>query len=91
MEPKSSHNIDLNVVGGHVQAQSAHVEPEIAAASISPTESVIQLDGKSFSVDMDSIDEDKVELACNDHGCALIPDDGNPHNDIRVDDIPVDD
>ena len=40
---------------------------------------------------MDSIDEEKVELACNDHGCALIPDDGNPTNDIHVDHIPIDD
>ena len=23
-----------------------------------------------------------VELACNDDGCALIPDDGNPYNDV---------
>ena len=82
VEPQSSHEIDLNVVGGHVQAHSAHVEPEIAAASVSPTESVIQVDGKSFKVDMDSIDKDKVELACNEEGCALIPDDGNPYNDI---------
>ena len=34
---------------------------------------------------MDKIDKDKVELACDESGCALIPDDGNPHNDIDVD------
>ena len=33
---------------------------------------------------MDKIDKDKVELACDDSGCALIPDDGNSHNDILV-------
>mmetsp|Transcript_40322 Transcript_40322/g.52799 ORF Transcript_40322/g.52799 Transcript_40322/m.52799 type:complete len:144 (+) Transcript_40322:1058-1489(+) len=33
---------------------------------------------------MDEIDPDAVELACDDDGCALIPDDGNPYNDIIV-------
>ena len=32
------------------------------------------------------IDKDKVELACDKKGCALIPDDGNPHNDIIPED-----
>ena len=33
---------------------------------------------------MDAIDPFAVELACNDDGCVLIPDDDNPHNDIIV-------
>ena len=31
----------------------------------------------------DAINADAVELACNEEGCALIPDDGNPYNDIH--------
>jgi len=33
---------------------------------------------------MDAIDPLAVELACNDDGCVLIPDDANPENDIIV-------
>ena len=33
---------------------------------------------------MDAIDPLAVELACNDDGCVLIPDDDNPQNDIIV-------
>ena len=31
---------------------------------------------------MEAIDPKAVELACNANGCALIPNDGNPLNDI---------
>ena len=34
---------------------------------------------------MKGIDVDKVELACNDDGCVLIPDDGIAENDVTVD------
>ena len=46
---------------------------------------MLQVDGESIIAPISKIDADKVELACNDFGCALIPDDGNPLNDIRVD------
>lgn len=36
---------------------------------------------------MDQIDTEKVELACDSTGCTLIPDDGNPHNDIYPDNV----
>ena len=61
-----------------------HVDPELAAAAVSPTEAVIQIDGRSIIAPIDQIDPDKLELACGLGGCALIPDDGNPHNDIIV-------
>ena len=67
-----------------MQAADAQVDPEIAAAAVSPYESVVQVDGKSHVVDMDAIDPDKVELACNEDGCVLIPDDSNPYNDLQV-------
>ena len=38
--------------------------------------------GKSFLAPMKHINPDAVELACNSGGCALVPDDGNPDNDI---------
>ena len=40
-ESKGSHNLDLNVVGGHTKPLSAQVSKEIAAAAITPTESII--------------------------------------------------
>ena len=33
---------------------------------------------------MSKVDPDKVEPACDDTGCVLIPDDGNPYNDVNV-------
>ena len=53
-------------------------------AAVSQHEAVIQVNGDSFIVPIDKINPDKVELACNDDGCALIPDDGNPYNDVLV-------
>ena len=38
--------------------------------------------GNVIVVPVSEIDPEKFELACDDTGCALIPDDGNPHNDI---------
>ena len=35
------------------------------------------------------IDVDKVELACNNDGCVLTPDDGNPQNDIAPENLPL--
>lgn len=78
----STHGIDLKATGGHVKP-AYPVDPELAAAAISPYEAVIQLDNhKVVTAPFDEIDPDKVELACNDHGCALILDDGNPYNNV---------
>ena len=77
----SSHGYPLNVVGGHVPV-SPHFNPELAAAAVSPTEAVIQVGGQSHIVHMQDINPEHFELACDDHGCALVPDDGNPHNDL---------
>ena len=82
-EHLSTHGMKLNVTGGHAET-SPYVDPELAAAAISPHEAVIQIDGESIKAPIDQIDVDKVELACDDTGCVLIPDDGNPHNDIIV-------
>ena len=71
--------------GGHVKAADPYTDPELAAAAVTPHEAVIQLNGESHVVAMHKINVDKVELACDKKGCALIPDDGNPHNDIHVD------
>ena len=81
----STHGIELNVTGGNVDVLPG-TNAELAAAAVSPTEAVIQVDGQSIIAPMDHIDPDKVELACDDTGCALIPDDGNPYNDIIVND-----
>lgn len=45
---------------------------------------MIVIDGASFLAPMEAIDPVSVELACNEKGCALIPEDGNPHNDITA-------
>lgn len=45
---------------------------------------VIVYNGEAIIAPMEHIDPDKVELACNMDGCALIPDDGDPTNDIHV-------
>ena len=39
---------------------------------------------------MEAIDPLSVELACNDDGCVLIPDDGIAENDILVSDLKAD-
>lgn len=72
----------LNKTGGHVDPANPHTRQEIAAAAVTPYDAVIQLNGETHVAPMDSIDPDKVELACDDTGCVLIPDDGNPHNDL---------
>lgn len=84
--PISSHGMELNMVGGHADVASGTAQ-ELAAAAVSSTEAVIQHDGQSFVAPIDQIDPDAVELACNDEGCALIPDDGNPYNDIVLESV----
>ena len=85
-KPVSSHGMELNMVGGHADV-AAGTAKELAAAAVSSTEAVIQHDGQSFVAPIDQIDPDAVELACNDEGCALIPDDGNPYNDIVLESL----
>ena len=82
-EPLSSHGIELYKTGGHVKP-AYDVHPELAAAAVTPHEAVIQVGKKSIKAPFEHIDTEKVELACDDKGCALIPDDGNPHNDLIV-------
>ena len=71
----------LNEVGGFADVAPG-TNPELALAAVSPTEAVVQHMGESMIVPMDQIDPKEFELACIDDGCALIQDDGNPHNDI---------
>ena len=40
----STHGIELNEVGGNVEV-APYVDPELAAAAVSPTEAIIQFDG----------------------------------------------
>jgi len=82
-DPQSTHGFALNEVGGNVQVAPC-VDAEIAAAAISPTEAIVQYEGQTFHAPIMNIDADAVELACNDGGCVLIPDDGNPYNDITA-------
>ena len=79
----SSHGIDLPVVGGNTYvAPGTH--PELAAAAVDPHNVVLNVGGESIVAPMSQVDTDKVELACNQEGCALILDDGNAYNDIQV-------
>lgn len=78
----SSHGIDIIQGGGNVYTAPG-TNAELAATAVSAHESAIQVNGNTYIVDHDEIDTNKVEVACDvDDGCALIPDDGNPHNDI---------
>ncbi len=77
----SSHGMVLLTVGGHVQVHPS-IDPMIAAAAVTQQEAVIQFEGESILAPIDQIDPSTVELACNEEGCCLIPNDGNPHNDI---------
>ena len=43
---------------------------------------MIVIDGKAFDAPMTEINPDMVELACSPKGCALIPRDDNPLNDV---------
>lgn len=43
----------------------------------------VKFDGENLLVPIHEVDPKSVELQCNDHeGCYLVPDDGNPHNDL---------
>jgi hypothetical protein len=60
------------------------MHPELAHAALDHEHVVVQVDGDSYKVDHEDINPYAVELACDQQGCALIPDDGNPYNDIVV-------
>ena len=81
-EVYNSHGINFPAVGGKVEVDPS-VHPELAAAAYTKDKAVIVNDGEAFLAPFDAIDTDAVELACNEEGCALIPDDGNPYNDIH--------
>ena len=87
-DSSSSHGFKLHVTGDGLKDSNADVHPEIAAAAVNPHEAVIQLGGKSILAPFEHIDHEKVELACNDEGCALIPDDNNPDNDLIIGEHP---
>ena len=77
--------VKLPAVGGEGQhLVDKSVDPEIAAAAYNEHATVVVHEGEAFLAKIDSIDPEKVELAGNSKGLALIPDDGNPHNDIKV-------
>ena len=42
----------------------------------------LKIDGEERLVPIDKVDPSKVELNCDGERCYLVPDDGNPHNDI---------
>jgi hypothetical protein len=81
----STHGIDLIRVGGHITVDPS-VNQKLAAAAVSPTEAVIQVNGEALVEPFSRIDVDKVELVCNDAGCCLIPKDDNPYNDLIIED-----
>jgi len=61
------------------------IHAELAAAAISENEAVISYNGNYITAPFEQIDPEKVELSCDDVACVLIPDDGNPLNDINQD------
>ena len=42
----------------------------------------MKIDGEKHLVPIHHVDPTKVELNCEEGRCFLVPDDGNPHNDI---------
>lgn len=89
-DPSSSHGFKLHVTGDGLKNAPEDVHPEIAAAAVNPHEAVIQIGGDSILAPFEDIDHEKLELACNADGCALVPDDGNPENDLIITEHPED-
>jgi len=83
-DAESSHGFKLHVTGDGLKGDAEGVHPEIAAAAVNPHEAVIQIGGDSILAPFEDIDHEKLELACNAEGCALIPDDGNSDNDLII-------
>ena len=70
------------MVGGNTYVKPG-TNPELALAAYDENQAVIVHKGDAFLAPMSSINPDAVEPACNEDGCALIKDDGNPHNDVK--------
>ena len=66
---------DLPVVGGNSCVPSG-TDPKLAQAAVDPNTVVIHVDGQTVYEDIQNVDANKVELACNDQGCALVPNSG---------------
>ena len=79
-----SHQIELKEVGGGVWPDNK-VDPKLARAAVNGKQALIQAGGVVYRVEFEKIDPNKVELVCNQGGCALIPRDGNSKNDLTID------
>ena len=74
-----------------VQGSLSKDDVEMKAALHNDHEVRVRLDGENLLLPKEAIDPSKVELECDDHlGCYLVPDDGNPHNDIVQDNHQID-
>ena len=82
-EKVSSHKIEILEVGGTAKVDPS-VHPILAAAAVSPTEALVQFNGKTMRAPIAQINVAVVELACSEKGCVLIPRDKNPFNDLEV-------
>ena len=58
------------------------MDAELAATALSHNTVAVQIDGSTYEAPMHEVNTDMFEVACDADGCALIPDDGNPHNDL---------
>lgn len=72
---------DLAQIGGQVRVAPG-IHPELAAAAYNHESALIMHEGQAYLAPFDSIDPDMVELVCIDGGCALVPEDSDPSNDI---------
>ena len=57
-------------------------QAELNAAQHNAHEVRVKIDGEKHLVPIHEVDPTKVELNCEEGRCFLVPDDGNPHNDI---------
>ena len=65
----------MPLTGGHV-ATPPGTNEKLTATAVSETESVLQIGDETIVAPFDKIDTNKVEVACNDEGCALVLKDG---------------
>jgi len=72
------------MVGGHAKLSNPDADPILKAAAYDDTNVVFVHSGLAFLVPYSSIDTSMIELACNEKGCALIPKDDDPTNDIMT-------
>ena len=83
--PFNSHEgVNLPMVGGHVKLDDPSVDPMLVAAAYDQTNVVFVFGDVAYLVPMSGIDTDMVELACNERGCALIPNDFDESNDVAL-------